>query len=171
MEGMLGLLKIRVKRGINLAVRDSMGSDPYVVINYGTQKLKTRFVKRNCNPEWNEELTLSIQDPNIPITLTVFDKDTFTVDDKMGQAEIDIKPYIEAMQMELENLPNGCAVKKVEPSRKNCLADESIVEWNEGKMSQDMRLRLKNVECGEVEISIQWIDIPGFKGLKSATIF
>lgn len=106
-----------------------------------------------------------------PYLQTVFDKDTFTVDDKMGQAEIDIKPYIEAMQMELENLPNGCAVKKVQPSRTNCLADESIVEWNGGKMTQDMRLRLKNVECGEVEISIQWIDIPGFKGLKSASIF
>ncbi|KAL5760994.1 hypothetical protein ACOSP7_019495 [Xanthoceras sorbifolium] len=163
MEGMLGLLKIRVKRGINLAIRDSMSSDPYAVVTCGTQKVKTGFVKRNCNPEWNEELTLSIKDPNDPITLKVFDKDTFTVDDQMGQADIDIKPYIEAMQMGLENLPNGCAVKKVQPSRTNCLADESIIEWNHGKMTQDMRLRLKNVECGEVEISIHWVDVPGFR--------
>ncbi|KAL5827943.1 hypothetical protein ACOSQ3_019788 [Xanthoceras sorbifolium] len=69
MEGMLGLLKIRVKRGINLAIRDSMSSDPYAVVTCGTQKVKTGFVKRNCNPEWNEELTLSIKDPNDPITL------------------------------------------------------------------------------------------------------
>ncbi|KAL5763230.1 hypothetical protein ACOSP7_019494 [Xanthoceras sorbifolium] len=162
MEGMLGLLKIRVKRGIDLAIRDSMSCDPYVVVTCGAQKVKTRSVKRNCNPEWNDELTLSIIDPNVPITLTVFDKDTFTVDDQMGQADIDIKPYIEALEMELENLPNGCAVKKVQPSRTNCLADESIIEWNHGKMTQDMRLRLKNVERGEVEISIQWIDVQMF---------
>ena len=170
MDGMLGLLKIRVKRGINLAIRDAMSSDPYVVVSCGNQKLKTRVVKRNCNPEWNDELTLTIKEPIIPITLTVYDKDTFTVDDKMGEAEIDIKPYIEAMQMGLDNLPNGCAVKKVQPSRTNCLADESIIEWNNGKMTQDMRLRLKNVECGEVEISIYWVNVPGCKDLKSARI-
>lgn len=33
------------------------------------QKLKTSVVKRNVNPEWNEDLTLSISDPNLPITL------------------------------------------------------------------------------------------------------
>lgn len=33
------------------------------------QKLKTRVVKNNCNPEWNDELTLSIEDLNVPINL------------------------------------------------------------------------------------------------------
>jgi len=33
------------------------------------QKLKTRVVKKNCNPVWNEELTLSISDLNVPINL------------------------------------------------------------------------------------------------------
>ena len=33
------------------------------------QKLKTRVVKDNCNPEWNEELTLSIADTDVPINL------------------------------------------------------------------------------------------------------
>jgi hypothetical protein len=28
-----------------------------------------------------------------------------------------------------------------------------------------MILRLQNVECGEVEISLHWIDLPGSKGL------
>lgn len=34
MEGFLGILKLRIKRGINLAVRDAGArtSDPYVVI-------------------------------------------------------------------------------------------------------------------------------------------
>lgn len=33
------------------------------------QKVKTAVVKNTCNPEWNDELTLSITDPNIPILL------------------------------------------------------------------------------------------------------
>jgi Ca2+-dependent lipid-binding protein len=33
------------------------------------QKLKTRVVKNNCNPEWNEELTLSVRDVKTPIHL------------------------------------------------------------------------------------------------------
>lgn len=33
------------------------------------QKLKTRVVKKNLNPEWNEDLTLSISDPRTPISL------------------------------------------------------------------------------------------------------
>lgn len=32
MENLLGLLRVRVKRGVNLAVRDVRSSDPYVVI-------------------------------------------------------------------------------------------------------------------------------------------
>lgn len=33
------------------------------------KKLKTRVVKNNCNPEWNEELTLSVKDVKTPIHL------------------------------------------------------------------------------------------------------
>jgi hypothetical protein len=37
MESLLGLLRIRVKRGVNLAVRDVRSSDPYVVVKMGKQ--------------------------------------------------------------------------------------------------------------------------------------
>lgn len=129
------------------------------------QKLKTRVVKNDCNPEWNDELTLSIEDLNVPISLIVYDKDTFTADDTMGDAEIDIKPYIECLRMGLESLPDGSVVKRVQPSRENCLADESCCVWNKGKIVQDMCLRLRNVERGEVAVQIEWIDLPGCKGL------
>lgn len=129
------------------------------------QKLKTRVVKDNCNPEWNEELTLSIADTDVPINLVVYDSDTFTLDDKMGDAEIDIKPYVECLKMGLENLPTGTVISRVQPSRTNCLADESCCVWDNGKIRQDMLLRLRNVECGEVEVQIEWINIPGCRGL------
>ncbi|KAI8541957.1 hypothetical protein RHMOL_Rhmol08G0101200 [Rhododendron molle] len=167
MEKMLGLLRIRIHRGINLAIRDVhlRSSDPYVVVRMGKQKLKTRVVKKNVNPEWNEDLTLCIVDPNTPIKLTVFDRDTFTFDDKMGDTEFDIKPFIEAVKMRLEGLPDGTIITRVKPSRQNCLSEESNIIWINGKTVQKMFLRLRNVECGELELQLQWIDIPGSRGL------
>ncbi|KAA8547723.1 hypothetical protein F0562_004152 [Nyssa sinensis] len=165
MENLLGLLRIHVHRGVNLAIRDVRSSDPYVIVRMGKQKLKTRVVKRNLNPEWNEDLTLSVADPNLPIKLSVYDKDTFTLDDKMGDAEFDIKPFLEAVKMRLENLPSGTIITRVKPSRENCLAEESCIIWANGKVVQNMFLRLRNVERGEVELQLQWVDIPGSRGL------
>lgn len=157
----MGLLRIRIRRGINLAIRDTVSSDPYVVITHGDQRVRTSVVKNNCNPEWNEELTISISDPNVPINLTVYDKDTFTVDDKMGEAQIDIKPYMECLEWGLQSLPDGTKVNRVQPNAVNCLSDESCIIWNKGKMTQEMLLRLRNVERGEVQIQIEWIDVKG----------
>ncbi|KAL7240214.1 hypothetical protein ACSBR2_005975 [Camellia fascicularis] len=152
-QDLIGLLRIRVRRGINLAVRDIFTSDPYVVITMGGQTVKTRVVPNNCNPEWNEELTLSIKNPVVPIILSVYDEDTFTRDDKMGDAEIDIQPYVECIKVG----------KTVKPNMKNCLAKESSIVCNKGKIYQDMRLRLRNVERGEVEVQLEWIDRLGRK--------
>lgn len=163
MDNLLGILKVRIKRGVNLAVRDVRTSDPYVVVKMGKQKLKTRVIEKDVNPVWNEDLTLSVSDPNIPIKLTVYDHDTFSKDDKMGDAEFDIKPFLEALQMHLDGFPSGTVITRVQPSRANCLAEESCVVWKEGKVSQDMCLRLRNVECGEVELQFQWIELPGHK--------
>ncbi|KZV24871.1 hypothetical protein F511_14754 [Dorcoceras hygrometricum] len=152
MDNLLGLLRIRVKRGINLAVRDVRSSDPYVVVRMGRQKLKTRVIRKDVNPEWNEDLTLSVSNPSIPITLTVYDHNTFSMDDKMGDPEFDIRPYIEALKMNLSGLPSGTIISKIQPSRSNCFAEESSVIWKDGKVVQDLCLRLRNVECGEVEL-------------------
>ncbi|CAN6572749.1 unnamed protein product [Malus baccata var. baccata] len=165
METMMGLLRIHVQRGLNLAVRDLTSSDPYVVVKMGKQKLKTRVVKRNVNPEWDERLTLSVTEPNLPITLSVYDKDTFSFDDKMGDAEFDIALFIKVLRMQLEGLPDGTVLTKVQPSRENCLAEESCIIWSNGKLVQNMILRLRNVECGEVELQLQWIDVPCSRGL------
>ncbi|KEH36497.1 putative C2 domain-containing protein [Medicago truncatula] len=162
---LLGLLGIHVERGVNLAIRDVISSDPYVIIKMGKQKLKTRVVKKNLNPKWNDDLTLTISDPHTPIHLHVYDKDRFSMDDKMGDAEFDISPFVEAVKMRLQGLPNDTIITRVQPSRQNCLAGESHIVLKNGKVVQKLVLRLRNVECGEVEIQLHWIDIPGSKAL------
>ncbi|XP_048140480.1 protein C2-DOMAIN ABA-RELATED 5-like [Rhodamnia argentea] len=166
MKHLLGLLKIHVCRGVNLAIRDVRSSDPYVVIRMDKQKLKTRVVKKNTNPEWNDDLTLSIADPSLPIKLMVYGKNRFSHDDKMGDAEIHIVAFLNALRMRLDDVPSGTLITRVKPSQDNCLAEESCIVWSDGKVVQDMVLRLRGVERGEVELQLEWIDIPGSRGLQ-----
>ena len=35
------------------------------------QKLKTRVIKKDVNPEWNEDLIFSVTDPSIPVKLVI----------------------------------------------------------------------------------------------------
>ncbi|CAI0451505.1 unnamed protein product [Linum tenue] len=155
MENMMGLLRIKVLRGINLAIRDVRSSDPYVIVKMG---------KQNVNPEWNETLTLSVSDPGLPVKIEVFDRDLFR-DDRMGDAEFDIGTFVEAVRMNLQGLPSGTIITKMQPSRKNCLSEESSVVWANDEVVQRVFLRLRNVECGEVELELRWIHVPGAKGL------
>ncbi|KAF5767550.1 putative C2 domain-containing protein [Helianthus annuus] len=163
LDNLLGLLKIKVKRGINLVIRDFRSSDPYCVFKMGEQRLKTHIIYGDLNPVWDQDLTLSIEDPDLPIELLVFDHDTFTRDDEMGDADFDIQPFLEALKMHLdtETVPDGTIIKRIEPSRSNCLSEESCVMWKDGQIVQNMLLRLRNVESGEIEIELHWIDIPG----------
>ncbi|KAE8665141.1 Detected protein of confused Function [Hibiscus syriacus] len=131
MENLMGLLRIHVNRGVNLAVKDVVSSDPHVVIKMGKQ---------------------------------VISGDTF-VDDKMGDAEFEIMSFLIAVKMRLQDLNDGTIISKVQPSRQNCLSQESCIVWSKGKIVQDMFLRLRNVETGEVELRLERIDVPGSRGI------
>ena len=94
----------------------------------------------------------------------VYDKGTF-VDDTMGNAEVDIRPLVEVVKMKLQDVADKTIVKKLVPNRQNCLAEESSIYVSEGKVKQDLVLRLRNVECGEIELQLQWVDLPGSRGV------
>ncbi|XP_074304906.1 protein C2-DOMAIN ABA-RELATED 4-like [Silene latifolia] len=157
---MLGLLRLTIKRGIDLAIRDVNASDPYIIVRLANQKLKTRVIKKTLNPEWNEDLTLYVTDVNEPLKLFVYDHDTLTLDDKMGDAEVDLKPFLESVKMNLEGMADETIVTSIKPDRHNCFIEESNIVWANGKVTQNMFLRLRNVESGEIELQLQWIEVP-----------
>jgi Ca2+-dependent lipid-binding protein len=53
----MGGWQVFVERARNLPRMDTFGlSDPFCIVSLGkSEKQKTRVVKRNLNPEWNEE--------------------------------------------------------------------------------------------------------------------
>ncbi|XP_078431469.1 protein C2-DOMAIN ABA-RELATED 9-like isoform X2 [Wolffia australiana] len=126
-----GTLRVKVIRGWNLAVRDFLTSDPYVVLTSGCKRVKTKVINSNLNPVWNEELTLCVVDPRRPIKLEVFDKDTFSRDDPMGKGEIDIQPLIEAGMFLTDTRLSGDIINVVRPTPKNCL-----LEWSNSRSSR-----------------------------------
>uniref|UniRef100_A0A0A9GPH9 ADP-ribosylation factor GTPase-activating protein AGD11 n=1 Tax=Arundo donax TaxID=35708 RepID=A0A0A9GPH9_ARUDO len=158
----VGLIKVNIVRGTDLAVRDVMSSDPYVMISLGHQSMKTKVIKNTLNPVWNERLMLSIPDPIPHLKLQVFDKDTFSSDDRMGEAEVDIRPLISATkEHENSTVANPTELYRWSASEDNngVLVKDSVISIANGKVKQEITLRLQNVERGELEIEIECVPL------------
>ncbi|OAY77891.1 putative ADP-ribosylation factor GTPase-activating protein AGD11 [Ananas comosus] len=156
----VGLVKVNIIRGTNLAVRDVMTSDPYVILNLGHQSMKTRVIKSNLNPVWNERLMLSIPDPIPPLKLQVYDKDTFSTDDRMGEAEIDIQPLVFAAKAyENSSASDSLQLGRWLASDDSNLVKDSVISLVDGKIKQEITLRLQNVERGELEIELECVPL------------
>ncbi|KAB2081191.1 hypothetical protein ERO13_A05G110500v2 [Gossypium hirsutum] len=162
-EGMvefIGLLKVKVVKGTNLAVRDMMTSDPYVVLTLGKQTVQSTVISSNLNPVWNEELMLSVPSNYGPVKLQVYDHDTFSADDIMGEAEIDIQPLItSATSYGNPEMFGNMQIGKWLQSHDNALMEDSIVNIIDGKVKQDVSLKLQNVECGELYLELEWLPL------------
>ncbi|XP_031504098.1 probable ADP-ribosylation factor GTPase-activating protein AGD11 isoform X2 [Nymphaea colorata] len=156
----VGLIKVNVIRGTNLAVRDVVTSDPYVMLTMGNQTLKTRVIKSNLNPVWNEKVVLSIPDTVPPLKLQVYDKDTFSADDRMGEAEVDIQPLVAAsVAYENSGIREPMQLGKWRASEDNSLVKDSLITLVDGKVKQEITLKLKNVERGELEIELECVPL------------
>ncbi|XVF75055.1 hypothetical protein PTKIN_Ptkin13bG0158300 [Pterospermum kingtungense] len=154
----IGLLKIKVVKGINLAIRDMMTSDPYVVLTLGQQTVQTTVIKSNLNPVWNEELMLSVPQNYGPVKLQVYDYDTFSADDIMGEAEIDIQPLItSAMAYGNPEMFSNMQIGKWLKSHDNALIEDSSVNIIDGKVKQNVSIKLQNVESGELYLEVEWL--------------
>ena len=162
LEGMvefIGLLKVTIKKGTNMAIRDMMSSDPYVVLTLGQQAQST-VVKSNLNPVWNEELMLSVPHNYGSVKLQVFDYDTFSADDIMGEAEIDIQPLItSAMAFGDPEMFGDMQIGKWLKSHDNALIEDSIINIADGKVKQEVQIKLQNVESGELELEMEWLPL------------
>ncbi|XP_058099607.1 ADP-ribosylation factor GTPase-activating protein AGD12-like isoform X2 [Magnolia sinica] len=124
----IGLLKVKVIKGTNLAIRDMRSSDPYVIVNIGQQQ--------------------------------VFDHDTFSADDIMGEAEIDIQPLVAAATaFEDVDMYGNMQIGKWLKSADNALVRDSTINIIDGKVKQEVSLKLQNVESGEVDVELEWMPL------------
>ncbi|KAJ4772580.1 Calcium-dependent lipid-binding (CaLB domain) family protein [Rhynchospora pubera] len=156
----VGLMRVKIIRGRNLAVRDMITSDPYVILHLGHQTVRTKTIKSNLNPEWNEILMLSIPDPIPLLKLQVYDKDTFSTDDKMGEAELDIQPLVSvAKACENLSITNSTQIGKWMSIEDNEQIKDSVISLIDGSIKQDITLCLQNVERGELDIQLECVPL------------
>ena len=73
----------------------------------------------------------------------------------MGNAEIDIQPILDARMSLTGSMVNGDIISVVRAEKNNSLVGDSKIYFYTEKVVQNMILRLKNVECGEVELSLE----------------
>lgn len=85
----------------------------------------------------------------------MYDKDTFSSDDKMGEAELDIQSLVAAAKA-CENLiiTNSTQLSKWLATEGTPLIKDSVISLTDGCIKQEITLRLQNVERGELDIEL-----------------
>ena len=90
-----GVIMINAIGAKNLPKEDVLSeSDPYAIIQLGinkANKVKTKKISGNDNPVWDDTFYMSVEIPTAEnLTMTVYDKDDVTEDDKLGQVQLDL---------------------------------------------------------------------------------
>uniref|UniRef100_A0A8C5MIY3 Extended synaptotagmin 1 n=1 Tax=Leptobrachium leishanense TaxID=445787 RepID=A0A8C5MIY3_9ANUR len=92
------LIRVFVLEAENLIAKDNfMGgmikgkSDPYTVIKAGGKSVRTKVIKENLNPRWDQAFEILVTDiPGQDIEFNVFDKDV-DADDILGSCKVSVK--------------------------------------------------------------------------------
>ncbi|KAG6496635.1 hypothetical protein ZIOFF_044505 [Zingiber officinale] len=123
-------------------------------------KAQTTVKNSNLNPVWNEELTFSIPPNYGALKLQVYDHDVISADDIMGEAEIDLQAMITAaLAFGDSDIPGNMQVGKWLKTSDNALVEDSLVNIVDGRIKQELHLKLQNVESGEMELELEWLPL------------
>ena len=107
----------------------------------------------------NREYSFFILSLNGPLQ-KVFDLDTVSSNDSMGEAEIDLQPMLtSAMAFGDAEIYGDMQIGKWLKSDDNALIDDSAVNIVDGKVKQEVSLKLGNVESGEVYLELEWMPL------------
>jgi len=78
-----------------------MTSDPYTVLRLGKETFRTAWVKKNCNPSWNETFVFEdVEDLADTLMVDVYDHDDLSSDDLVGCAEVSLNTLSEGVEMD-----------------------------------------------------------------------
>ncbi|KAI4296073.1 hypothetical protein L6164_036062 [Bauhinia variegata] len=112
-------LSVRVIEAKNLPPTDSNGlGDPYVRLQLGKQRFKTKVIKKSLNPQWDEEFSFRVDDLNEELVVSVMDEDRYFNDDFMGQLKVPISLVFDE---EIKSL--GTAWYTLQPKNKKSKKD------------------------------------------------
>ncbi|KAG6485213.1 hypothetical protein ZIOFF_053746 [Zingiber officinale] len=121
-------LLVHVIEARNLQAMDLNGlSDPYVKLQLGKHRAKTKVVKKSLNPFWDEEFNLQVGDLSEELIVNVLDEDKYFTDDFLGQVKVSLTKVLDS-----DNLSLGLTWYQLQPKGK----------------------KLKSKDCGEICLTI-----------------
>ncbi|GFP93391.1 synaptotagmin-2, partial [Phtheirospermum japonicum] len=146
MQKPVGILNVIVLRAMKLKKKDLLGaSDPYVELKLMDDKLtakKTTVKHSNLNPEWNEEFTLVVKDPQTQVlSLQVYDWEQVGSHDKMGLNVVQLNGLTpeEPKTMTLDLLKNlNPDDAQNEKSRGQLVVEVTYKPFKDNEMASDL---------------------------------
>lgn len=114
-------LLVRVIEARNLLAMDPNGfSDPYVKLQLGKQRFKTKVVKKSLNPSWDEEFSFRVEDLNEELVLSVLDEDKYFNDDFIGWIRISASKVFDSEDKSLGTAWYALQPKSSKSKNKDC---------------------------------------------------
>eukprot|EP00009_Paramoeba_aestuarina_P005887 CAMPEP_0201517690 /NCGR_PEP_ID=MMETSP0161_2-20130828/8739_1 /ASSEMBLY_ACC=CAM_ASM_000251 /TAXON_ID=180227 /ORGANISM="Neoparamoeba aestuarina, Strain SoJaBio B1-5/56/2" /LENGTH=344 /DNA_ID=CAMNT_0047915271 /DNA_START=170 /DNA_END=1201 /DNA_ORIENTATION=+ len=120
------VVTVTVKRCQDLTSRHPNGLvDPYVIIHYGDQSKRTRYLKKTVNPCYNLQYRLALQSDVKVINFEVWDWNRIGTDELIGQcsftpSDLQSLPKVNSLSLELRKereKKKEVSKKKIQPGR------------------------------------------------------
>lgn len=114
-------LLVRVIEAKNIPALDPNGfSDPYVKLQLGKQKFRSKVVKKCLSPSWCEEFTFKVDDLKEELLICVLDEDKYFNDDFVGQIKVPVSHVFEAKHKSLGTTWYTLQPKNKKAKNKDC---------------------------------------------------
>ncbi|RCH89304.1 hypothetical protein CU098_000029, partial [Rhizopus stolonifer] len=85
--------------------RTGFDMDPFVIVTYGVCTFRTRAIRHNLNPVWNEKLFFHVKSTqeNYKLKFAVYDKDKFSSNDFVASQEIILADILSKTQQDVDS--------------------------------------------------------------------
>ncbi|KAK2652645.1 hypothetical protein Ddye_012501 [Dipteronia dyeriana] len=114
-------LTVRVIEARNIPAMDLNGfSDPYVRLQLGKQRSRTKVVKKSLSPSWEEEFIFKVDDLSEELVVSVLDEDKYFNDDFVGYIKVPISRIFDAHNKSLGNVWFSLQPKNKKSKHKEC---------------------------------------------------
>ena len=102
-------------------------SDPYVVMNFATRKLRTPIIKKSLHPVWNHQFRVLVQptETKLAVEFEIWDWDKASADDHIATCVLELESYTQKAGKTLVTLPIPIQKLKLSAAKRKKIKEPS----------------------------------------------